>query len=167
MNKIDKKKDEIVRNYNSITLNLSISFITSIIGGLVSAILIAIIFGQSPSEIYQHFGIPLLLWGTFLVILFFIFFIIFWLIFVFVPRSWDLKSLSNKPKVEKENQLIKNPFSIWLILDLFVRIITMLAIVVILAKYMQGIKLTIFIILFILWAFRPIYLAFKELGNKA
>lgn len=56
----------------------------------------------------------------------------------------------------------KNPFSIWLILDLFVNILTMLAVVTILAKSFSGIWLTFMIILFILWAFRPIYLALKD-----
>lgn len=161
MGKLDRKKEEIAEHYRAITLNLAISFLTSVIGGLVSAILIAIAFGQSPKDIYQHIGIPLALWGCFLVVLFFIFFFIFWTIFVLIPRNKDLKMFNNKLK--KENTPIKNPFNLWLVLDLFVRIMTMLAIAVVLANYMQGIKLTVFIALFILWAFRPIYLAFKEL----
>ena len=56
----------------------------------------------------------------------------------------------------------KNSFDIWLVLDLFVNIITMLAVVIILSKYFQGLQLTFFIVLFIVWAFRPIILAFKD-----
>jgi len=58
--------------------------------------------------------------------------------------------------------MAEEKFSIWLILDLFVNIITMLAVVTILANYFQGIKLLFFIVLFMLWAFRPVYLAWKN-----
>jgi len=58
---------------------------------------------------------------------------------------------------------MEEKFSIWLILDLFVRVITMLAVVVILAKSLSGIILTILIILLILWAFRPVWLAWRNL----
>ena len=105
MNKIDKKKKEIVNHYNAIILNLGISFLTSVIGGLVSAILIAVIFGQTPSEIYRSFSTPLILWGLFLIVLFFIFFFIFWLIFVFVPRSKELKE--DYDKIEGKEELCK------------------------------------------------------------
>lgn len=110
MNKIDKKKKEIVNHYNAIILNLGISFLTSVIGGLVSAILIAVIFGQTPSEIYRSFSTPLILWGLFLIVLFFIFFFIFWLIFVFVPRSKELKSLGDKKEQMKTR---KNSIGFW------------------------------------------------------
>jgi len=58
--------------------------------------------------------------------------------------------------------MAEEKFSIWLILDLFVNIITMLAVVTILSNYFQGIKLVLFIGLFLLWAFRPFYLAWKN-----
>jgi len=58
---------------------------------------------------------------------------------------------------------------LWSILDLFVRIITMLVVVVILSRYLQDPLLTFFILLFIIWAFRPFILDFKNflsLKNK-
>lgn len=109
MSKIDEKKKEIIKHYKGVSLNLAISFLTSVIGGLVSAILIAVIFGQTPDKIYQSFGIPLFLWGCFLIILFFIFFFIFWLIFVYVPRGKELKSLNTQ-----KDKMIKRKSSIGL-----------------------------------------------------
>ncbi len=50
---------------------------------------------------------------------------------------------------------MEEKLNLWLFLDLFVRIITLTVIAKILAKTMHGIILTIFIGLFILWAFRP------------
>ena len=57
---------------------------------------------------------------------------------------------------------MEEKFSIWLILDLFVRVITMLAIIIILVKYLKGLILLVMIILFVLWAFRPIFLTLKN-----
>ncbi len=57
---------------------------------------------------------------------------------------------------------MEGKLNLWLILDLFVRIMTMIAVVIILAKSFQGIILSLFVILFISWAFRPVYLAFKN-----
>lgn len=57
---------------------------------------------------------------------------------------------------------MEEKFSLWLVLDLFVRIITMLAVVTILSKSLHGAVLTLMIILFILWAFRPMWLAWKN-----
>jgi len=57
---------------------------------------------------------------------------------------------------------MEDKFSLWLAIDIFVRIMTMLAVVVILAKTLQGWILTLMIFIFILWAFRPLYLAFQD-----
>lgn len=65
---------------------------------------------------------------------------------------------------------MKDKFNVWLIIDIFVRIMTMLAVVIILAKRNSGVFLTFLILIFIAWAFRPLYLAFqnfkKELPKK-
>lgn len=57
---------------------------------------------------------------------------------------------------------VKNPFTIWLILDLFVNVLTMLAVVTVLGNQFKGLILTVFIVLFIMWAFRPVWLAWKN-----
>jgi len=51
---------------------------------------------------------------------------------------------------------------LWLIIDVFVRIITMLAVVTLLAKTYSRAFMTFLVIVFMLWAFRPLYLSFRE-----
>jgi len=59
--------------------------------------------------------------------------------------------------------MVKNPFTIWLILDLTVNIFAVLALVPIITGYYKGPMIqTFLIVLFIVWAFRPLILAFKE-----
>jgi hypothetical protein len=57
---------------------------------------------------------------------------------------------------------MEEKFNLWLILDITIRIFAVIALVPIIAKYYQNIWLTILIGLFILWAFRPIWLNFKR-----
>ena len=62
------------------------------------------------------------------------------------------------------NKLFLNPF--WGIIDTFVNIIVMIAIIIILSKTYQGFWLNILIIIFIIWAFRPIILELIKLCEK-
>ena len=55
---------------------------------------------------------------------------------------------------------------LWEIIDLFVRIITAVAVLIIISNNMQGIILTILVIIFIIWAFRPFIIALKEYMAK-
>jgi len=61
---------------------------------------------------------------------------------------------------------MEEKFGIWLILDLFVNILTAIAVIIILAKTNSGFFLILLIIVFILWAFRPLYLAFKNMKKE-
>ena len=65
--------------YQSILENISISFFTSMIGGVLSAILVSILMGQSPSEVYKKFSLPLIFWGLIFLVIFFVFWSIFWI----------------------------------------------------------------------------------------
>lgn len=97
MNKkrIEEEKKKILIHYNNLYENLRISLISSILGGLISAILIAIILGQKPAEVYQRFTFALILWATTLVILFLLFFFLLWLFIVFVPKKKALKRVES------------------------------------------------------------------------
>ena len=139
----NKNHQHLQEKFNKIIIILT-AFI--VLGGIFEFVILAHDkFGFDSTPWFWIFGFAFLIAG----LLF---------LYVSIPASWIKKN--------KSDGSIKNPFNLWLVLDLFVRIMTMLAIVVILAKYMQGIKLTIFIVLFILWAFRPLYLVFKELKQK-
>jgi hypothetical protein len=138
----NKNHQHLQEKFNKIIIILT-AFI--VLGGIFQFVLLACNkFGLNLTPWFWVFGFAYLIAG----LLF---------LYISIPPSWIKRDKSNKAN---------NPFNLWLVLDLFVRIMTMLAIVVILAKYMQGVKLTIFIVLFILWAFRPIYLAFKEIKQK-
>jgi hypothetical protein len=62
--------------------------------------------------------------------------------------------------------MAKSPFSVWLILDLFVNILTMLAVVQILSNSINGLMMVFITLLFFIWAFRPMILAIKEFFSK-
>lgn len=55
---------------------------------------------------------------------------------------------------------------IWALIDTFVNILTLTAVSIILADRIKGLSLFLIILLFIFWAFRPMYLAFKEFIEK-
>jgi len=58
---------------------------------------------------------------------------------------------------------VEEKFNLWFILDLTVRIFAMLAVVQIIANYYKGsVWQTVLIFLFILWAFRPVWLNLKR-----
>ncbi len=57
-------------------------------------------------------------------------------------------------------------FGVWLTIDIFVRILTMLTVVTLLSKSIKGFMLFFMILIFLLWVFRPLYLAFKEFLKK-
>lgn len=62
------------------------------------------------------------------------------------------------------NKLFLNSF--WSIINTFVNIIVMIAVIIILSKTYQGFWLNILIIIFIIWAFRPIILELIKLCEK-
>lgn len=116
-----KESEKLINDYyDTINLNLAISFLTSMIGGLLSAVLMSLIFGQSPLKIYQKIGLPLIIWALFFVIIFLIFFFIFWLIFVKVPRYKELKSLEYTKRSIKKMDKRK----IWTIILLILLFLT-------------------------------------------
>ncbi len=51
---------------------------------------------------------------------------------------------------------------LWSIIDTFVNILVMIAVVMLLAERINGLLLSFMVVIFILWAFRPMYLAFRE-----
>ncbi len=89
----ENKRSRIINYYDALGTNLAISFLTSTIGGILSAILISIVLGQSPLPIYREFGLALILWGFLFLTIVIIFLILFWMIFVFFPRRNELRRL--------------------------------------------------------------------------
>jgi len=62
---------------------------------------------------------------------------------------------------------MEEKFDVWFILDLTVRIFAIFPVANAIANYYQNsILQTILILLFILWAFRPVYLFFKHLKKQ-
>lgn len=55
---------------------------------------------------------------------------------------------------------------VWALIDTFVRILTLTAVAVIIAKTIKNLGLALIILVFVIWAFRPMYLAFKESIEK-
>ena len=94
-NKI-KKERIIIEKYENINLNLKMNFVSFVIGGIISAILISIALGQTLKPDYQKFTLILTFWGLFGVALFLTFFFLLKLIFVIVPRKLDLKRIKNE-----------------------------------------------------------------------
>ncbi|MBI2056677.1 hypothetical protein HYT91_00285 [Candidatus Pacearchaeota archaeon] len=57
---------------------------------------------------------------------------------------------------------MEEKFNVWFILDIAIRVFAVIALIPIIADYYRGFLQTLLIGLFILWAFRPIYLVFKK-----
>lgn len=94
MKKLTKREFEIKRinEYYSRKKNqIFESFLISCLAGFLTAILIALVLGQNPLDIYQKIGIPTILWGLTFVVLFMIFYLILWVMFVWIPRKKELK----------------------------------------------------------------------------
>ncbi|MEK6899386.1 MAG: hypothetical protein AABW79_04800 [Nanoarchaeota archaeon] len=106
---------------------------------------------------YNHFCKDPSVWYWIFLVAFVISAICF--LYIVLPKSF----FKIRKKTATYTNKIDNPFSIWLFLDLFVNILTMLAVVTILAQYYNGGRLFFLIALFIFWAFRPLYLALKQL----
>jgi len=72
--------------------------------------------------------------------------------------------------IDMVNDNKKSEFSfwtfIWALVDTFVNILTMVAVAILLSEIINGKLLFFMILIFLLWAFRPMYLAFKEFIEK-
>ncbi len=65
-----------------------------------------------------------------------------------------------------DSKKFKSSTFLWAIIDTFVNIITMIAVIILLSNRIQNWFLVFMILVFLIWAFRPMYLSFKEFLEK-
>jgi hypothetical protein len=69
-------------------------------------------------------------------------------------------------KMAEEKTTFSSWAFVWALIDTFVNILALTAVSIILAAKIKGFALFLIILVFILWSFRPMYLAFKEFIQK-
>lgn len=67
---------------------------------------------------------------------------------------------------QHNKKLEKKPSLFWAIIDLFVNIITAIAVIVLVAQTIKGVTLFCLVIIFLVWAFRPFILVLRNYLSK-
>jgi len=124
MKKLEKK---LKQHYYEKETTFIISYFTSIVGGFVAGVVLAVALGNSPLEIYRRLGSPILIWGIISSLMVIFFGLILWFFLIWLPRRKDLNSLKDTNNImEKEKinleKFLKNHEGTLLALSIFMLI---------------------------------------------